>query len=112
MLLSDFLFPRFLVVPLANSSNFSHCKCFSSGCMCIGFSFCMCRSRSMCCIDIYVMYIFDVEIHCNKLPVVITIIITNLHEDSMKKLQGDCVSWLVLLTGAAQLLLVCGEGMF
>ena len=30
----------------------------------------------------------------------------------MKKLQGDCVSWLVLLTGAAQLLLVCGEGMF
>ncbi len=32
--------------------------------------------------------------------------------DSMKKLQGDCVSWLVLLTGAAQLLLVCGEGMF
>ncbi len=30
----------------------------------------------------------------------------------MKKLQGDCVSWLVLLTGAAQLLLVFGEGMF
>ena len=30
---------------------------------------------------------------------------------SMKKLQGDCVSWLVLLTGAAQLLLVCGEGL-
>ncbi len=29
---------------------------------------------------------------------------------SMKKLQGGCVSWLVLLTGAAQLLLVCGEG--
>ncbi|XP_064386632.1 sushi, von Willebrand factor type A, EGF and pentraxin domain-containing protein 1-like [Halichondria panicea] len=28
----------------------------------------------------------------------------------MKKLQGDCVFWLVLLTGAAQLLLVCGEG--
>ena len=28
----------------------------------------------------------------------------------MKKLQGDCVSWLVLLTGAAQLLLVCGQG--
>ncbi len=28
----------------------------------------------------------------------------------MKKLQGDCVSWLVLLTGAAQLLLVCGVG--
>ena len=27
----------------------------------------------------------------------------------MKKIQGDCVSnWLVLLTGAAQLLLVCG----
>ncbi len=35
-----------------------------------------------------------------------------MHEDNMKKLQGDCVSWLVLLTGAAQLLLVCGEGMF
>ena len=35
-----------------------------------------------------------------------------MHEDSMKKLQGGCVSWLVLLTGAAQLLLVCGEGMF
>ncbi len=33
------------------------------------------------------------------------------HEDSMNKLQGDCVSWLVLLTGAAQFLLVCGEGM-
>ncbi len=32
-------------------------------------------------------------------------------KDSMKKLQGDCVSWLVLLTGAAQLLLVCGEGL-
>ena len=30
MLLSDFLFPRFFVVPLANPSNFSHCKCFSS----------------------------------------------------------------------------------
>ncbi len=29
----------------------------------------------------------------------------------MKKLQGDCVSWLVLLTVAAQLLLVCGEGL-
>ena len=29
----------------------------------------------------------------------------------MKKLQGDCVSWLVLLIGAAQLLLVCGKGM-
>ena len=29
----------------------------------------------------------------------------------MKKLQGDCVSWLVLLVEAAQLLLVCGEGM-
>ncbi len=27
---SDFLFPRFLVVPPANPSNFSHCKCFSS----------------------------------------------------------------------------------
>ena len=35
-----------------------------------------------------------------------------MHEDSMKKLQGNCVSWLVYLTGAAQLLLVCGEGMF
>ena len=38
-----------------------------------------------------------------------------MHEDSMKKLQGDCVFWLVLLTGAAQLLLVCGglpAGMF
>ncbi len=33
-----------------------------------------------------------------------------MNEDSMKKLQGDCVSWLVLLTGAAQLLLVCGGG--
>ena len=35
-----------------------------------------------------------------------------MHEkqNSMKKLQGDCVSWLVLLTGAAQLLLVCGDG--
>ncbi len=33
-----------------------------------------------------------------------------MHEDNMKKLQGDYVSWLVLLTGAAQLLLVCGEG--
>ena len=33
-----------------------------------------------------------------------------MNTDSMKKLQGDCVSWLVLLTGAAQLLLVCGEG--
>ncbi len=32
-----------------------------------------------------------------------------MHEDNMKKLQGGCVSWLVLLTGAAQLLLVCGE---
>ena len=30
MLSSDFLFPRFFVVPLANPSNFSHCKCFSS----------------------------------------------------------------------------------
>ncbi len=29
MLSSDFLFPRFFVVPLANPSNFSHCKCFS-----------------------------------------------------------------------------------
>ena len=28
--LSDFLFPRFFVVLLANPSNFSHCKCFSS----------------------------------------------------------------------------------
>ncbi len=35
-----------------------------------------------------------------------------MHEDSMKKLQGDCVSWLVILTGAAQLLIVCGDGMF
>ncbi len=34
-----------------------------------------------------------------------------MHEDRMKKLQGVCVSWLVLLTGAAQLLLVCGEGL-
>ncbi len=25
----DFLFPCFLVFPLANPSNFSHCKCFS-----------------------------------------------------------------------------------
>ena len=33
-----------------------------------------------------------------------------MHKDSMKNLQGDCVSWLVLLTGAAQLLLVCGDG--
>ncbi|XP_064386538.1 sushi, von Willebrand factor type A, EGF and pentraxin domain-containing protein 1-like isoform X2 [Halichondria panicea] len=32
-----------------------------------------------------------------------------MNEDSMKKLQGDCVSWLVLLTGFAQLLLVCGK---
>ncbi len=30
MLSSDFLFSRFFVVPLANPSNFSHCKCFSS----------------------------------------------------------------------------------
>ena len=30
MLSSDFLFPHFFVVPLANPSNFSHCKCFSS----------------------------------------------------------------------------------
>ncbi len=34
----------------------------------------------------------------------------------MTKLQGDCVSWLVYFTGAAQLLLVCGQsslvGMF
>ena len=30
MLSSDFLFPRFLVVPPANPSNFSHSKCFSS----------------------------------------------------------------------------------
>ncbi len=29
MLSPDFLFPRFLVFPLANPSNFSHCKCFS-----------------------------------------------------------------------------------
>ena len=35
-----------------------------------------------------------------------------MNEDSMKKLQGDCVSWLVLLTGFAQLLLVCGKGVF
>ncbi len=38
-----------------------------------------------------------------------------MHENSMKKLLCDCVSWLVLLTGAAQLLLVCGQsspGMF
>ncbi|XP_064386674.1 sushi, von Willebrand factor type A, EGF and pentraxin domain-containing protein 1-like [Halichondria panicea] len=35
-----------------------------------------------------------------------------MHEYSMKNLQGDCVSWLVLLTGAAQLLLVCGEGVY
>ncbi len=33
-----------------------------------------------------------------------------MHEDNMKKLQGDCVLWLVLLTGAAQLILVCGVG--
>ena len=33
-----------------------------------------------------------------------------MHEDSMKKLQGDCVFWLVLLARAAQLLLVCGNG--
>ena len=33
-----------------------------------------------------------------------------MHEDSMKKLQGDCVFWLVLLTRAAQLLPVCGNG--
>ncbi len=31
-----------------------------------------------------------------------------MHEDNMKKLQGDCVLWLVLLTGAAQLIVVCG----
>ena len=30
MLSSDFLFPRFFVVPLANPSNFSNFKCFSS----------------------------------------------------------------------------------
>ena len=30
MLSSDFLFLRFLVVPPANPSNFSHCKCFFS----------------------------------------------------------------------------------
>ncbi len=29
MLSPDFLFPRFLVFPPANPSNFSHCKCFS-----------------------------------------------------------------------------------
>ncbi len=37
-------------------------------------------------------------------------------EDRMKKLQDHCVSWLVYFTGAAQLLLVCGQsspaGMF
>ena len=32
------------------------------------------------------------------------------NEDSMKNLQDYYVFWLVLLTGAAQLLLVCGEG--
>ena len=36
MLSSDFLFPRFFVVPLANPSNFSHCKCFSSAYLFIG----------------------------------------------------------------------------
>ncbi len=35
---------------------------------------------------------------------------TNSFGARMKKLQGDCVSWLVLLTGAAQLLLVYGVG--
>ena len=34
-----------------------------------------------------------------------------MNTTNMKKLQGDCVSWLVLLIGVAQLLLVCGEGM-
>ncbi len=34
-----------------------------------------------------------------------------LHEDSMNKLQGGCVFWLVFLTGAAQLLLVCGQSL-
>ncbi|XP_064386509.1 CUB and sushi domain-containing protein 1-like isoform X1 [Halichondria panicea] len=36
-----------------------------------------------------------------------------MHEDSMNKLQGGCgcVFWLVFLTGAAQLLLVCGQSL-
>ncbi len=29
----------------------------------------------------------------------------------MNKLQGGCVFWLVFLTGAAQLLLVCGQSL-
>ncbi len=63
--------------------------------------------------------------NCNhnfRLPVVITIykevniniIKINFEhkinvKNSMKKLQGYCVSWLVYFMGAAQLLLVCGQ---
>ncbi len=65
------------------------------------------------------MYTFYVCGNCQFiLPVVITILkikvykpnsfVACMHKDNMKKLQGDYVSWLVLLTGAAQLLLVCG----
>ena len=43
MLSSDFLFPRFFVVPLANPSNFSHCKCFSSRIYLV----CACAASSM-----------------------------------------------------------------
>ena len=55
-----------------------------------------------------------VKVHFNsKLPVChhfkSQLIWSIMHEDNMKKLKGDCVSWLVLLTGVAQLLLVCGE---
>ncbi len=44
MLSSDFLFPRFFVVPLANPSNFSHCKCFSSRCIYICHEQCTCAA--------------------------------------------------------------------
>ncbi len=47
MLSSNFLFPRFFVVPLTNPSNFSHCKCFSSR-MYYVFSVIVCITAQLC----------------------------------------------------------------
>ena len=64
------------------------------------FSFCVCGVCVCGNSDFLLSFVFK-SVNCNAAL------------RSMKKLLGlvDCVSWLFLLTGAAQLPLVCGEGM-
>ncbi len=64
----------------------------------------------MCCMYVDVWKLQSQFQTCHQIKVSL-ICHWSMHElRSMKKLQGDCVSWLVLLAGVAQLLLLCGEG--